>query len=125
VENTGGVASEFLRVEFRTEPKELQTLKGRFHRQPSPDGSGEVVQFENAQVRISRLTCAAGRTLPVAASVTEPALLIELEPQPGTHTWIEEAARDTLAAAGKSVEWLRFDFKTRPASPRTEAGALP
>ena len=116
VENTGSVASEFLRVEFKTEAKELQTLKGRFHREPGPAGTNsEVVQFENAQVRISRSTRAAGRSLPVVAIAGEHTLLIELSPRAGAHRWVTaRAPEEVVAPPASSAEWLRFDLKTRP-----------
>ena len=54
VENTSELPSHFLRVEFKTDPKDVSTLKGRFYREVVPPGENlEKVQFENGQVRIA------------------------------------------------------------------------
>jgi hypothetical protein len=118
VENTTDLASEFLRVEFKTEPKGESTLRGRYHREPVPAGENlEKVQFENEQVRVTRLVCAPGKSLTLATSATEPALLIDLSVTPGAHRWLA-AGRTEAVDNPRSVahEWLRFDFKTSPES---------
>jgi hypothetical protein len=115
VENTSDLPSEFLRVEFKTEPKDAMTLRGRFFRETVPAGGNlEKVQFENDQIRITRLICSPGRTLSIAA-VDQPAILIELTAGAGTERWVAAGRSDTLEGAHTGPrEWLRFDFKTRP-----------
>jgi len=118
VENTTAAASDFLRVEFKTEPLEETALRGRFHRDASPGTHMERVQFENAQVRISRILVGPGRTLEVKAAA-EPALLIALTNTSfgttGKDRWLERGSSLTLANAGADPsEALRFDLKTRP-----------
>lgn len=117
VENTSELPSEFLRVEFKTEPRDVTTLKGRYFREPAPpaDQNLEKVQFENAQVRITRLICAPGRTLTVIAGASEPSLLIDLSFEVGKERWVGAGQSETVEnrRAG-SHELLRFDFKTRP-----------
>jgi hypothetical protein len=117
VENTSNLPSVFLRVEFKTEPKDVSTLKGRYAREQPPAGENlEKVQFENAQVRITRLMCAPGRTLRVAAGESEPSLLIDLSREPGKERWLRAGQSKTFEnrRSGSSHEWLRFDFKTPP-----------
>lgn len=137
VENMSDSASDFLRVEFKTEPaKDQNTLRGKYFREDVPPaGNFQKVQFENEQVRITRLVCAAGKSCLEVANAAEPILFVVLskaqfklgeartiELLPGQTHWV---------AAGKSVagdnigvtaaELLRFDFKTQPRkSPETE-----
>jgi hypothetical protein len=51
VENPSDTASDFLRVEFKTEPdKDANTLRGRYFREEYPAGENfQKVQFENEQ----------------------------------------------------------------------------
>jgi tetratricopeptide (TPR) repeat protein len=130
VENPGNTHSDFLRVEFKTETgKEPNSLRGKFFRLIAPAGENfQQIQFENEQVRITRLVCAAGKNCLEVANAKEPILFVVLTPatfniakangiklNPGDTHWIE---------AGKSVqgvnisktaaELLRFDFKTAP-----------
>jgi hypothetical protein len=116
VENTSDVASEFLRVEFKTDPKDATTLRGRFFREAAPPGENlEKVQFENGQIRITRLVCAPGRTLEVKGSATEPMLLIDLNEAIGKERWLPAGRSANLDSQRASPrEWLRFDFKTTP-----------
>jgi hypothetical protein len=109
--------ANFLRVEFKTEPRDVGTLKGRYFREPAPPAGQnlEKVQFENAQIRITRLICALGRTLSITASEREPSLLIDLSFQVGKERWIRADASETLEnRQSDSHELLRFDFKTPP-----------
>lgn len=135
VENPSDTPSTFLRVEFKTEPdKNQNTLRGKFFREDVPAGENfEKVQFENEQVRITRLVCASGKPCEVKANATEPVLLVALTPAQAKaaqtkETWAKlEAGKTRWLAAGKAqqlgtvnnaaTEWLRFDFKTPPLKP--------
>ncbi|MGH9837863.1 MAG: tetratricopeptide repeat protein [Blastocatellia bacterium] len=130
VENLGDTPSDFLRVEFKTEPaKDPNTLRGKFFREDVPAGENlQKVQFENEQVRITRLLCAAGKSCEFAPGATEASLLIALTAvhltpprgdrlnlMPGQTRWLPAGAREPWTNAGKeAAEWLRFDFKTAP-----------
>ncbi len=133
VENLSDLPSDFLRVEFKTEPINDKSLRGRFYREAYPAGENfQKVQFENEQIRITRLVCAQGKTLEISASAAEPALLVALTPaglgtsQRGvilrvSHTehilWISPGQKKTLLNGripNEPVELLRFDFKTKP-----------
>lgn len=136
VVNTSPLPSEFLRVEFKTEPKNEMSLKGRFFREPNPEGVNvEKVHFDNEQVRITRLIGVAGKPLTVATKAGEPALLVALVDLDliarrgegarsplkialGHTEWV--GANESVAlenAGGQPAEMLRFDFKTRPLTP--------
>lgn len=136
VVNTSPLPSEFLRVEFKTEPKNEMSLKGRFFREPNPEGVNvEKIHFDNEQVRITRLIAVAGKPMTVATKPGEPALLValadlDLVAQRGEgarsplrialgHTeWVGANERVALENAGaQPAELLRFDFKTRPLTP--------
>lgn len=130
VENPGDTASDFLRVEFKTEPaKDQNTLRGKFFREDVPAGENwQKVQFENDQVRITRLVCAPGKPCDVKAGTTEPVLLVALTPaqvaqakskwtklETGKTNWLAAGKAQQLGTASNvAAEWLRFDFKTPP-----------
>ena len=135
VENLSDLPSDFLRVEFKTEPINDKTLRGRFFREEYPAGENfQKEQFENEQVRITRLVCATGKRLDLSTSATEPALLIALSPskfkvhesknkrstlklEMGDKGWIEAGQQKGFEnTATAPAEMLRFDFKTKPLS---------
>ena len=129
VENLSGLPSEFLRVEFKTDPRDVRSLKGRFYRENIPqDQNVEQVQFENDQIRITRVVCAPGRGIRLSTGASEPTLLIALREaslresgtnasiRPGQERWLAANSTVTLENAGAQlIEFLRFDFKTAPA----------
>lgn len=134
VENLSDLSSDFLRVEFKTEPVDEKTLRGRFHRETYPAGENfQKVQFENGQIRITRLVCAPGKALDLSTNPTEPALIIALMPssfkvseskksaalrlEMGQSKWIPAGQQQTFDNTGGTLaELLRFDFKTKPLS---------
>jgi hypothetical protein len=135
VENLSDLPSDFLRVEFKTEPKDENTLRGKFFREEYPAGENfQKVQFENGQIRITRLVCAAGKKLDVSATASEPTLLVALTPAGfkasrgkgkggklnlalGQTEWIALNQQAQLENTGKApAELLRFEFKTKPLS---------
>src|SRR5262245_32570136 len=130
VENPSDTHSDFLRVEFKTEPaKDPNTLRGKFFRVETSAGENfQKVQFENEQVRITRLICAAGKKCEYLANATEPGLFVTLTAAqfkpaqgrpvkltPGQTRWLEAGKKEQWESSGKeAVELLRFDFKTAP-----------
>ena len=132
VENKSDLPSEFLRVEFKTDPVDEKTLKGKFHREEYPAGENfQKVQFENEQIRITRLVCAVGKKLDTSTSASEPSLFIALSPADfkmsggkskakkiklglGQERWVALNQQEQLENTGSTpAELLRFDFKTR------------
>ena len=120
VENTSPLASHFLRVEFKTEPQEEKTLRGRFHREPVPPGENlEKVQFVNAQIRVTRVVIAPGKTIELVTGATEPSLLISLFPSPGHASgetrWLPVNRTEAIDNRSTApLEFLRFAFLTPP-----------
>lgn len=130
VESMSDTPSDFLRVEFKTDPaKDQNTLRGKYFREDFPAGENfQKVQFENDQVRITRLVCAAGKRCLEVAKASEPILFVVLSTAKfnlGQGRTIQLTAGQThWIPAGKSVagenvgnsaaELLRFDFKTQP-----------
>lgn len=81
VENPNDVPSHFLRVELKTEVVEVERLRGRYYREDYPPGENvERVQFENGQLRITRVVIAPGGSVELATAADEPALLVALVP---------------------------------------------
>jgi quercetin dioxygenase-like cupin family protein len=136
VENTSALPSDFLRVEFKTEPLEANRLNGRYHREPNPTGElFEKTQFENAQIRATRYVLPPGKTMELAA-LAEPALFValtagafratiapgtpatDISMQPGAVRWIPVGTQASVENAGSdAAELLRFDLKTKPQLP--------
>src|ERR1044072_2754988 len=81
VENPSNTASDFLRVEFKTRPVNRNSLRGRFYRgRYRPGRNFRKVEFEHEQIRVTRLACAPRRSLALATTASEAALLICLFP---------------------------------------------
>jgi quercetin dioxygenase-like cupin family protein len=132
VENPTTTASDFLRVEFKTEPLEDSLLKGKFFREdPVSTATAQQTQFENAQVRVARVRIAPGETLGLTAGAGQPALLVALSPtglvgaggsvhhvDTGETAWIDAGQLARLRASATAGEVLRFDFKSRPMESR-------
>lgn len=141
VENPTATPSDFLRVEFKTEPAGRKSLRGRFHRERYPSGANfRKVQFENEQIRVTRLVCAPRRSLAAVTSPTEPALLVVLSPatvkadraeggakrvtlERGQTIWVAAGRQERFDNLGNApLELLRFDFRTAPAIPEGGQG---
>ena len=131
VENPADTPSDFLRVEFKTEPVNEKSLYGRYFREVYPAGENfQKVQFENEQIRITRLVCAPGKKLDLTTSATEPTLLLLLSParfktgtgkirtEPmslGQTRWLEVNKKELFENIGEApAEMLRFEFQTKP-----------
>jgi hypothetical protein len=131
VENPTDTPSEFLRVEFKTEPLDDAALKGKFYREDGAEPTtAQRVQFENAQIRITRVQVSAGDTLALIAHEA-PALLVALSGADvsdtaesvrhlgsGRTVWLDPAETITIGGRKTPSEVLRFDFKTRPSESR-------
>jgi hypothetical protein len=125
--------SDFLRVEFKTRMVDEKTLRGRFQRESSPAGENyQMTQFEDEQIRVTRLVCSAGKRLDISARSSGPALLIALSParfsviesngkssmhdlKLGQTVWQPAGKQTRLEDIdGAPAELLWFEFKTRP-----------
>lgn len=125
VENPNDTPSDFLRVEFKTALDTQKSLLGKYFRETYAAGENfEKVQYENAQVRVTRFACA--KSCEVTAK-TEPSLIVALTPtrfkstgkkgelEPGKTKWIAAGKTDTVENASQGhAEYLRFDLKSKP-----------
>jgi hypothetical protein len=132
VENTTEIPSEFLRVEFKTEPVNQNSLHGKFHRETGAPGENfRKIQFENEQIVVERLVIASKKSMDVSTNATKPALLValtasemdvsgatrkeHLKLDAGKTIWISEGQQRLLENSSNTpVEFLRFGFKTKP-----------
>jgi hypothetical protein len=132
VENTTDVPSEFLRVEFKTEPVNQNSLRGKFPRENVAPGENlRKVQFENEQIVVERLVIAPKKSMDISTNATRPALLIalttaelnasggkrkeQLKLDVGRTIWVSEGQQQQLENASDApAELLRFGFKTKP-----------
>lgn len=133
VENLSDRESDFLRVEFKTDPADEGTLSGRFFRPDyTPGESFQVIQFENRQVRVTRLILPWDAKLNLPTSQNTPSLFVALSPvhlkvsgadgkvaplslKPGQVRWVGGDRREQFEHTGDDqAELLRFDFKTNP-----------
>jgi hypothetical protein len=111
VENLSDVTSDFLRVEFKTDPgPEPRTLRGKFLPAQGMQVVAEKVEFENAQLRVSRLNRPSSTT-PLAPR-PYPVVLISLAAKDlGAAQWVPKGA-PLGAAPGAPLEALMFELKT-------------
>jgi hypothetical protein len=121
--NTSDLPSDFLRVEFKTEAREATMLRGRFARiAAAPGDYPRQVQFENAQVRITRIMIGPGQQADLSTG-TEPALVVAVMPtaamKAGDVRFIPARTAVSLDhAATTAGEVLAFELKT----PAVKAG---
>ena len=138
VENPNDVPSDFLRVEFKTQPLGRTSLRGRFYREDYPVGENiRKVQFENPQIRVTRLVAAAHKSLEAVTTSSEPALFVCLSAarfdshdakvagkpatcQPGQTIWVAGGQQKRFENLVETpLELLRFDFRTAPVKQST------
>jgi hypothetical protein len=128
VESLTDQPTEYLRVEFKGLTVERQVFRGRFPPEP-PARRGRLAQkvrYEDRQVRITRVTCAARRTCAGLSAGEAASLVVALTPASlkpegagteltlalGQTMWAEAGAAPTFAnASGKPAEFLRIDLK--------------
>lgn len=129
VENPNDTPSDFLRVEFKTEPLGEATLRGRYYPEDyPPDENFAKVAFENDQVRISRRACAAHKPCDLSPAPSTPGLLVaftasrlgsadgkETTFEPGQTEWLAAGTTRTVEnLTAAPAEVLLFEFKTKP-----------
>jgi hypothetical protein len=69
------------------------------------------VQFENGQIRIVRVGCAAGSHCPQSEHPTDPAVVVTMSgPRRGEMQW-------SPAAADGPLEQIRIELKSKPVPP--------
>ena len=128
VESLTDQPTEYLRVEFKGLAVDRQVFRGRFPPEP-PARRGRLarkVRYEDKQVRITRVTCAARSTCAGLGAGEAASLLVALTPASlksegagtevslalGQTMWAEAGAAPAFAnASGRPAEFLRIDLK--------------
>ena len=114
-ENTSSTASDFLRIVFKTDDAGVKSLRQRL---PPTE-----VEWENKQMRITRLRVKPGQNLLIEAK-REPTLRIALRegvkqwtpPPPDMVRWLDKGTTEEFAVTGDfPVDLIRIDFLTKPA----------
>jgi hypothetical protein len=136
VENPTKIPSDFLRMEFKTAAVDRELMRGRFERKTNPAGrNSSKLEFENGQIRVTRLVGVPHRTLDLKTSPTRPALIVVLTAakvnsigeggtklktfEPGNTIWLAGGLQERLENLGDTpIELLMFDLKTSPTNPK-------
>ena len=124
VENTSDLTSEFLRIEIKTDAPNRGSLVGRFAPFDGKRGRGlDKVEFENSQLRITRVISRPGLSVDVSAKPKEATLIVVIsgvgEISKGQTFWLSQGQSKQFAGRGAAnpapqLELLRLDFKTEP-----------
>lgn len=128
VENLSDLPSDFLRVEMKTAPVDVEASRGRFPPPETANASSEKVELNSQWLRTDRVTCAAGATYEVKGAAT-PSLLVAFGPVEvstgktahklglGDTLWLEPGGNERIKNAGAApVEVLRIELKSKPSS---------
>ncbi len=110
VEYLGNLPSEYIILELRTSG---ETIAGkRLPPMPlDPGQSAAKVQFENREVRVVRVSCAAGKGCPDSGHPNDPNVVVVLTgPHKGDVEW-------SPARMEGPMEQIRFELKDLPAGP--------
>ncbi|HWS90731.1 MAG TPA: hypothetical protein VN282_27425 [Pyrinomonadaceae bacterium] len=128
VESLTDQLTEFLRVELKGLTVDRQVFRGRFPPEPRArrGRAGQKVRYEDRQVRVTRVTCAAGRTCAGLGTRDAASLVVALTPARlrseaagtdvtlllGQTMWSAEGAAPAFAnASDRPAEFLRIDLK--------------
>lgn len=120
VENPGDLASEFLRIEIKTEAPDRKSLSGRFAPFEGDRKSGlNKQEFENSQLRVTRIISRQGNGLDVPSLPHGPSLIVVIaaagDISKGETFWLAPRQSKKFASIGsQQIEVLRLDFKTAP-----------
>jgi hypothetical protein len=102
VEYLGDTATEYLRVELKTEPPDRPSRDARI----APD---DRKPFEDAQLRIVRDTCG---TRQHCEAATTPALIISLQDR--SIKWLQNSGDSFENAEESPAELIRIELKSKP-----------
>jgi hypothetical protein len=128
VESLTDQPTEYLRVEFKGLTVDRQLFRGRFPPEPraARRRAAQKVSYDDKQVRITRVTCAARRTCAGLSAGGAASLLVALTPAwlnsagggaevtlaLGQTIWTEAGAAPPFTnASDRPVEFLRIDLK--------------
>ena len=116
VENNGDLASEFLRIEIMTDAPDRQSLNGRFKPFDGDRKPGlNKLEFENSQLRVTRIISRPGASLDVSAQPDRPSLIVVVGgTEKGQTLWLSPGRSKQFNSGQTQIEVLRFDFRTNP-----------
>jgi hypothetical protein len=130
VTNTTAIPSDFLRVEFKSDPAGAASPNFRETQKSYPADENVVdVKFTNPQMRMTRLAVAPGKTMDLSTAASEPALIVALKDSTlsgfhpggavaipaGQERWMDASQQARLVnTGGVPAELLRIDFRTAP-----------
>ena len=125
VENPNDTASDFLRIELKTEAPNRASLVGRFPPEQFARAKGLDRQvFDNSQLRVTRLSPADGRVLTVSAEAGRPSLVIvvvggssdKAAVRAGDTFWLAPGQQKKFESSDSTapLEILKVDLKTGP-----------
>lgn len=103
VEEMDGVASEYLRLELKTEPIDLPEKDVR----RAPD---DATPYESGMIRILRVTCAANSVCPASVHPEDPAVEV-IGPR---FRWSPPDDHGYSNASNTAIRIVRVEFKTKP-----------
>ena len=109
VEYLGDAPTEYARIELRTEPIDRPVRDVRLPPEPADlSKSSRSVRFENGQVRIVHVTCAAGQACPASEHAADPVVVVTLSgPHRGEIEWSPAPGQGPL-------EQMRIELKSKP-----------
>jgi peptidoglycan/xylan/chitin deacetylase (PgdA/CDA1 family) len=109
VEYLGDVPTEYARIELRTEAIDRPVRDFRLPPEPADlSRSSRRVRFENGQVRIVHVTCAAGQACPTSEHAADPVVVVTLSgARRGEIEWSAAPARGPL-------EQMWIELKSKP-----------
>jgi hypothetical protein len=113
VEYLGDAPTEYIRIELRTEARDAPIRNIRIPPVVMEPGKSAVLnEFENGQVRILRVVCAAGEKCPSSKNPDDPAIAtIMTGPDRGAVRWSPKGEKGPL-------DEVRIELKTEPVAPR-------
>lgn len=113
VEYLGDAPTEYVRIELRTEPLDVPVRDVKIPPAAmDPAKSAIRKEFENGQIRILRVVCAAGEKCPASQNPKDPAIVTVMSgPNRGAVRWSPKAETGPL-------EEVRIELTTDPVPPR-------
>jgi hypothetical protein len=103
VEELDGIASEYLRVELKIQPLELP--QDDIRRAPS-----DRTPYENAMIRIQRVTCPPHSACPASEHPENPAVIVA----GGKFQWLDANAARIENSSAAPLEQVRIELKSKP-----------
>jgi peptidoglycan-N-acetylglucosamine deacetylase len=109
VEYLGDAPTEYARIELRTEPIDRPVRDVRLPPEPANlSKSSQSVRFENGQIRIVHVTCAAGQVCPASEQAADPSVVVTMTgPRRGAIEWSPAPQQGPL-------EQVRIELKSKP-----------